>query len=133
MCCALSVLGWLWLLAWVLGCRPLRCGCPGPSRRRRRPNTLPASPRPPQTIKLGVQYSLWGGSVLSLGTERHHKQLLDDIDRLRLPGCFASARRCGRCCAAAAAAPCCLLLLLLLVPSLPPMHYRAPSTCTPRQ
>lgn len=35
---------------------------------------------------MGVQYSLWGGSVLNLGTERHRKQYFDDIDRFRLPG-----------------------------------------------
>ena len=33
------------------------------------------------TVKLGVQYSLWGGSVLNLGTERHRKQYFDAIDR----------------------------------------------------
>ncbi|KAK9822656.1 hypothetical protein WJX81_004971 [Elliptochloris bilobata] len=41
------------------------------------------------TVKMGVQYSLWGGSVLSLGTERHRKAYFDDIDKFRLPGCFA--------------------------------------------
>ncbi|PSC71176.1 acyl-coenzyme A oxidase peroxisomal [Micractinium conductrix] len=41
------------------------------------------------TIKLGVQYSLWGGSVVNLGTERHRRAYFDDIDRFRLPGCFA--------------------------------------------
>ncbi|KAK9811518.1 hypothetical protein WJX72_005162 [[Myrmecia] bisecta] len=41
------------------------------------------------TVKLGVQYSLWGGSVMNLGTERHRKQYFEDIDKLRLPGCFA--------------------------------------------
>ncbi|PRW59741.1 acyl-coenzyme A oxidase peroxisomal isoform B [Chlorella sorokiniana] len=41
------------------------------------------------TIKLGVQYSLWGGSVFNLGTEKHRRKYLEDIDRLRLPGCFA--------------------------------------------
>jgi hypothetical protein len=40
----------------------------------------------PQTVKLGVQYSLWGGSVLNLGTERHRRKYFDDIDRFRLPG-----------------------------------------------
>jgi acyl-CoA oxidase len=39
-----------------------------------------------QTVKLGVQYSLWGGSVVNLGTERHRKKYFDDIDRFRLPG-----------------------------------------------
>ncbi|KDD71315.1 hypothetical protein H632_c5310p0, partial [Helicosporidium sp. ATCC 50920] len=40
-------------------------------------------------IKMGVQYSLWGGSVLNLGTERHHREYLEKIDRFELPGCFA--------------------------------------------
>lgn len=104
----------------------------------------PAPPALPQTIKLGVQYSLWGGewapgawawaclrgchalllltrhwsqacscmrapvlllaaptkwlcvptstntrpagSVFNLGTEKHRRKYLEDIDRLRLPG-----------------------------------------------
>ena len=37
-------------------------------------------------MKMGVQYSLWGGSVLNLGTERHRKAYFDDIDKFRLPG-----------------------------------------------
>ena len=40
---------------------------------------------------MGVQYSLWGGSVINLGTERHKEQYFDDIDQYRLPGvrlCF---------------------------------------------
>ncbi|KAK9869050.1 hypothetical protein WJX84_008987 [Apatococcus fuscideae] len=41
------------------------------------------------TVKMGVQYSLWGGSICNLGTERHRKQYFDDIDKFRLPGCFA--------------------------------------------
>jgi acyl-CoA oxidase len=41
------------------------------------------------TIKLGVQYSLWGGSILNLGTARHRAALADKIDDFRLPGCFA--------------------------------------------
>eukprot|EP00741_Cyanophora_paradoxa_P005614 tig00000912_g5442.t1 len=40
-------------------------------------------------IKTGVQFSLWGGSVLNLGTEMHHAKLLDLIDKIDLPGCFA--------------------------------------------
>ncbi|HET8614141.1 MAG TPA: acyl-CoA dehydrogenase [Actinomycetales bacterium] len=39
-------------------------------------------------VRSGVQWGLFGGAVLSLGTERHH-ELLDDIASLRLPGCFA--------------------------------------------
>lgn len=41
------------------------------------------------TVKMGVQYSLWGGSVLNLGTELHRKKYFDAIDRFKLPGCFA--------------------------------------------
>ena len=41
------------------------------------------------TVKTGVQYSLWGGSVLSLGTEKHRQLYYEDIDAFRLPGCFA--------------------------------------------
>jgi len=40
-------------------------------------------------VKFGVQFGLFGGSVLHLGTERHHRRYLEDIGRLRLPGCFA--------------------------------------------
>lgn len=39
-----------------------------------------------QTVKMGVQYSLWGGSVMNLGTERHRQQYFEDIDKYRLPG-----------------------------------------------
>ena len=39
-----------------------------------------------QAVKMGVQYSLWGGSVCNLGTERHRKQYFDDIDQFKLPG-----------------------------------------------
>lgn len=37
-------------------------------------------------VKMGVQYSLWGGSVMSLGTERHRQKYFDAIDQLKLPG-----------------------------------------------
>lgn len=40
-------------------------------------------------VKSGVQYSLWGGSVLNLGTETHRRTYFDDISSFRLPGCFA--------------------------------------------
>ena len=48
----------------------------------------------PQTVKMGVQYSLWGGSVLNLGTERHRRQYFEDIDKFRLPGGPALSQRC---------------------------------------
>lgn len=40
-------------------------------------------------IKFGVQFGLWGMSVMFLGTEKHHKKYLKDIGSLTLPGCFA--------------------------------------------
>ncbi|MFD2522510.1 acyl-CoA dehydrogenase family protein [Emticicia soli] len=40
-------------------------------------------------IKFGVQFGLWGMSVMSLGTEKHYKKYLKDIGSLELPGCFA--------------------------------------------
>ncbi len=41
------------------------------------------------TIKFGVQFGLFGGSVLWLGTNRHHEKYLQKIGTLELPGCFA--------------------------------------------
>jgi acyl-CoA oxidase len=41
------------------------------------------------TIKYGVQFGLFGGSILSLGNQKHHNQYLKDIGTLALPGCFA--------------------------------------------
>ncbi len=40
-------------------------------------------------IKLGVQFGLFGGAVLHLGTEKHHDRYLRAIADLSLPGCFA--------------------------------------------
>jgi len=40
-------------------------------------------------VKSGVQFSLWGGSVLNLGSEQHRRKYADDIAAFRLPGCFA--------------------------------------------
>ena len=40
-------------------------------------------------VKYGVQFGLFGGSILALGTEKHHKKYLKDIGTLHLPGCFA--------------------------------------------
>jgi hypothetical protein len=39
--------------------------------------------------KMTVQFNLFGGTVLRLGTDRHHGQLLDGIDSLTDIGCFA--------------------------------------------
>lgn len=40
-------------------------------------------------IKFGVQFGLWGMSILSLGTEKHYRKYLRRIGLLELPGCFA--------------------------------------------
>ncbi|MFQ5652476.1 MAG: acyl-CoA dehydrogenase [bacterium] len=40
-------------------------------------------------IKFGVQYGLFGGSILNLGTKNHHETYLPDVGSLQLPGCFA--------------------------------------------
>ena len=40
-------------------------------------------------IKFGVQFGLFGGSVLWLGTKRNHDRYLKDIGTLDLAGCFA--------------------------------------------
>ncbi|MEX0892124.1 MAG: acyl-CoA dehydrogenase [Gemmatimonadota bacterium] len=44
-------------------------------------------------IKFGVHFGLFGGSVLQLGTARHHRAYLADTARLELPGCFAMTER----------------------------------------
>lgn len=41
------------------------------------------------TIKFGVQFGLFGGSVHQLGTKRHHERYLKDIGEGKLLGCFA--------------------------------------------
>src|SRR3954470_11258443 len=40
-------------------------------------------------VKCGVQFGLFGGAVLHVGTERHHERYLHRIAKLELPGCFA--------------------------------------------
>ena len=40
------------------------------------------------STKMTVQFNLFGGTVLKLGTERHHHQLLKGIDTLDDVGCF---------------------------------------------
>lgn len=40
-------------------------------------------------IKAGVQFGLFGGSILNLGTAKHHRAYLPAVGRLELPGCFA--------------------------------------------
>merc|ERR1719461_2709629 len=43
---------------------------------------------PAMTTKMTVLFNLFGGTVLKLGTERHHKVLLEGIDNLNDIGCF---------------------------------------------
>jgi acyl-CoA oxidase len=40
-------------------------------------------------VKCGVQFGLFGGAILHLGTEKHHERYLRDVAALELPGCFA--------------------------------------------
>jgi acyl-CoA oxidase len=40
-------------------------------------------------VKIGVQFGLFGGAVLHLGTEKHHERYLRAITSLELAGCFA--------------------------------------------
>jgi acyl-CoA oxidase len=40
-------------------------------------------------VKVGVQFGLFGGAVLQLGTERHHAAYLPDLIAGKLMGCFA--------------------------------------------
>ena len=44
-------------------------------------------------VKTGVQWGLFGGAILHLGTERHHRAYLEDLIELRLLGCFAMTER----------------------------------------
>lgn len=41
------------------------------------------------TIKSGVQHGLFGGAIINLGTEYHHRRFLPDAISVALPGCFA--------------------------------------------
>jgi acyl-CoA oxidase len=40
-------------------------------------------------VKAGVQFGLFGGAILHLGTAPHHERYLDDVMSVALPGCFA--------------------------------------------
>jgi len=40
-------------------------------------------------VKFGVQFGLFGGSVLQLGTERHHEEWLEAVGSLEVAGCYA--------------------------------------------
>ncbi|MFS4493331.1 acyl-CoA dehydrogenase [Maribacter sp. 2308TA10-17] len=41
------------------------------------------------TIKFGVQFGLFGGSIQKLGTQKHHDKYLQDTGEAKLLGCFA--------------------------------------------
>ena len=40
-------------------------------------------------IKTGVQFGLFGGSILQLGSVSHHQEYLQAVATMELPGCFA--------------------------------------------
>ncbi|MCW3014150.1 MAG: acyl-CoA oxidase domain protein [Solirubrobacterales bacterium] len=40
-------------------------------------------------VKCGVQFGLFGGAILQLGTERHHDEYLRAVIDVSIPGCFA--------------------------------------------
>lgn len=40
-------------------------------------------------VKFGVHFGLFGGSILQLGTRKHHEKYLKAVHMLELPGCFA--------------------------------------------
>jgi len=44
-------------------------------------------------IKFGVQFGLFGGSILFLGTDKHHQKYLADVGNLNLLGGFAMTER----------------------------------------
>jgi acyl-CoA oxidase len=41
------------------------------------------------TVKFGVQFGLFGGSIYMLGTRSHHERYLPAVASLQLPGCYA--------------------------------------------
>jgi acyl-CoA oxidase len=40
-------------------------------------------------VKVGVQFGLFGGAILQLGTARHHEKYLEDLVTGKVMGCFA--------------------------------------------
>src|SRR3954468_12559171 len=40
-------------------------------------------------VKCGVQFGLFGGAILHVGTAKHHERYLSDVAAMDLPGCFA--------------------------------------------
>jgi acyl-CoA oxidase len=45
------------------------------------------------TVKMGVQFGLFGGSIYFLGTKAQRRRYLPDVVSLGLPGCFAMTER----------------------------------------
>lgn len=45
------------------------------------------------STKMTVQFNLFGGTVLNLGTDKHHGKFLDSIDNLENIGCFCFTER----------------------------------------
>ena len=45
------------------------------------------------STKMTVQFNLFGGTVLNLGTDKHHGEFLDSIDSLENVGCFGFTER----------------------------------------
>ena len=43
-------------------------------------------------VKCGVQFGLFGGAILHLGTERHHERYLRDVGSIELPGLLRDDR-----------------------------------------
>ena len=44
-------------------------------------------------VKFGVQFGLFAGSILRLGTQKHHERYLEAAGTMDLPGCFAMSER----------------------------------------
>ena len=40
-------------------------------------------------VKMGVHYQLWGGSIMFLGTKRHHDKYVRGTENLSIVGCFS--------------------------------------------
>ena len=53
------------------------------------PTDPPTQPQQTTQKKMTVQFNLFGGTVLKLGTEKHHQGLLRGIDQMESIGCFA--------------------------------------------
>ena len=61
----------------------------GDPRRIFTAHELTAVVDPSTACKMTVQFNLFGGTILRLGSETHHQQLLAGIDTLEDIGCFA--------------------------------------------